>query len=257
MKKIYYLCTAFVLMLWACKHEPILPDVEHLNQDAFNKIFEYNYSVKPSSHNVLGINLMTDTLNRQQLNLSAHINYNHTLEAMRVNQNNWWALPEHYNYQAQNTNLSNRTDQVVHFEIKSKTPQNEVMKGSVLIPKAVPISVTKLGRNNFKLNWTPQRENQRVLIYLNYTWAYNPRLNHAYAVETNDDGEYILPPSVFDYFKLEQIWNVTNTNTKETFSVNFVRLNPARSTIVKQPSTGTEYTVFGGVHDSANFEVEH
>jgi hypothetical protein len=207
MKKIYYLCTAFVLMLSACKHAPILPDVEYLNQDAFNKIYEYNYDVKPSSHNVLGINLMTDTLNRQQLNLSAHINYNNTLEAMRVNQNDWWTLLERNGFQTQNTNLSNVTDQVVNFEIKSKTPQNEVMKGSVLIPKAVPISVTKLGRNNFKLNWIPQRENQRVLIYLNYTWAYNQRLNYAYAVETNDDGEYILPPSVFDFFKVERIPN--------------------------------------------------
>ena len=252
-KNLLSLCI-FVFLFGACTHEPIIPDTEYLNQAAYDKISEYSNSYLTGIHDVFSIYFQKDTTGKESLVVFAHISYNHTLDAIKVNQNNWLTLPQHIGSSELQTDLSSAVDNTVSFQIRSKTPQNEGTNGEVLIPKSTPITATDLGNNTFRINWTPQYRKQKVLVYLTYYRVYVQRLNNAYAVETEDDGELILKPSVFEQFKQvdSQLFNITS----ESVNVGLLRINPKRRTVVKQPSTGTEYAVYGGAGSSVGIEIQ-
>ena len=246
MKKNSLFILGIAFLFTACKHEPIPPDVAYLNQAAHDKIAEYLNAYTPSSHDVFSIGFWPkDTTLREELVAIAHINYKHTLDSMRVNDNPWFKLTEHHGSSVINTTLTSDVDQTVSFQIKSKTPQNEVMSGEVTIPKKSPIKATDLGNNRFKITWKSTNRRERVLVYLTYYRVYVQRLNNAYAVETEDDGEFILTPSLFEQFK-ELPQQFPSSGTTEPVKVGLIRIVPKRKTIIKQPSTGIEYSVFGG-----------
>ena len=246
MKKNNLFILSIALLFTACKHEPIIPDAEYLNQAAYDKIAEFMNAYTPSSHDVFSIGFWPkDTTLREELIASGHISHKHTLDSMRVNDNPWFKLMEHYGSSVINTTLTSNVDQTVSFQIKSKTPLNEVMSGEVTIPKKSPIKAVDLGNNTFKITWQATNRRERVLIYLSYFRVYVQRLNNAYAVETEDDGEFILTPSVFEQFK-ELPQQFPSSGTTESVKVGLIRIVPKRKTIIKQPSTGIEYSVFGG-----------
>ena len=255
MKKNLLRLFAFALLFGACKHEPIAPDTEYLNQAVYDKISEYADSYLTGVHDVFSIYFQKDTTGKENLVVFAHISYNHTLDAIKVNQNNWLTLPQHSGSSELKTDLSSAVDNNISFQIRSKTPQNEVTNGEVLVPKSTPMTATDLGNNTFRINWTPQYRKQKVLIYLTYYRVYVQRLNNAYAVETEDDGELILKPSVFEQFKPTNS-QLLNNATSEGVTVGLLRINPKRRTVVKQPSTGTEYAVYGGNASSVSIEVQ-
>jgi hypothetical protein len=254
MKKNNLILLVFVLILTSCKHEQALLDVEYFNKDAFDKIAEYWNGYTPSSHSALSIYFEKDTVGREQLVCAAHINYNHTLDSMRLNGGKFEKLTKHFGSFYQKTTLSRDIDQKVSFEIRSTTPQNEIMMGEVTIPKPMPITATDLGNNTFKIKWTAQNRGQRVLLHLTYFRVYVTRLNNAYAVETDDDGEFILTPSVFDKFR-EITTRPQVAGATEPVKVGLVRMMPQRKAVVKQLSTGLEYGVYGGSEDLINIDV--
>ena len=164
-------------------------------------------------------------------------------------------MPNHFGSDVISSSLSSNKNQNVSFQIRSKMPQGEVMNGEVLVPRQSPITVTDLGDNAFKIKWSAQNRRQKVLIYLNAIYAYTqPYYNGTFAVETDDDGEYILLPSVFEKFERKR--NQFNINsTLEPMQVSLSRNTPNRKTKVKQPSTGAEYAVYGGKIEVAKIDV--
>ena len=244
------------LLFTACKHEPILPDVVYLNQAAHDKIADYLNDYTPSTNDVFSIGFWPkDTTLQEELVTRFQINHGHTLDSMRVNDSKWFKLATHSGSNVVNTTLTSNVDQTVSFQIKSKTPQDEVMSGSVTIPKKMPIMATDLGNNTFKITWKATNRREKVLIYLSYFRVYVTRLNHAYAVETEDDGEFILTPSVFEQFK-EIPSQLQSSDKTESVSVELIRLFPKRKTIIKQPSTGIEYSIFGNNYlDKTSIDV--
>ena len=255
MKKNLLRLFACALLFSACKHEPIIPDTEYLSSAARQKIADYQLSDVVSVNNILGISIGKDNAGQNAFVISAHINHNHTLDALSVHKSDWALLPQHFGNSTAKTLLSNTVDQTVNFQIRSKTPQNEVTNGSVLIPQSTPISATTLSENTFKLQWTPQYPKEKVLIYFTYFTGYGQtRINDAYALETADDGECILPASLWAQFK--RIPNAFTPNlTSENVSINLIRFNPKRKTSVTQVSTGTQYTVYGDNYGVADIEV--
>ncbi len=129
-----------------------------------------------------------------------------------------------------------------------------MINGEVTVPKSTPITATDLGNNTFKITWAGQNQRGRVLIYLSSLFAYTPYFSGSYAVETEDDGTYILQPSVFEKIKLAR-FQITPHGAFEPISVRLMRKNAKRKTTIKQPSTGTEYTVFGGLPNYTQIDV--
>jgi hypothetical protein len=256
MKK-YTLCLGFFMLLFFSCQKRQLADIEYWNQTAFDKINDYWNGFTTGTHDVFNIGFQPfDTTPQTKLTLTSHISYGHTLESFKLHQEDWVDMPIHFGSNAYNSTLSNNVDQLVQFQIRSKSPQGETMSGEVLIPKATPIKAQALGNNRFKITWTPLDENKRVLLYLYYFRVYVIRLNSAFAVETDDDGEYIFDASIFEKLKVDPTTSFVTTEQKETVTVNLLRGIPKRKTIVKQPSTGVEYSVYGGGADATSIEVE-
>lgn len=255
MKKTNLILCSLILLFISCKHESILPDTEYLNEAAYYKIKEYSNEYEPGSLGVFTISSGKDSNGKDQLYLGYHIDYNHTLDAIKVDINNWLKLPDHFGSDVISSLLSSNKNQNVSFQIRSKMPQDEVVNGEVLVPRQSPITVTDLGNNIFKIKWTAQNRRQKVLIYLNAIYAYiQPYYNGTFAVETDDDGEYTLQPAVFEKFDKKR--NQFNINsTLEHMQVSLSRNTPNRKTIIKQPSTGAEYTVYGGKIERTKIDV--
>lgn len=255
MKKTNIILCCLLLLFVSCKHEQILPDTEYLNAAAYYKLKEYSNEYEPGSLGVLSISSNIDSKGKEQLHLDYHINYNHTLDAIKVDINNWLKLPYHSGSDVISSSLSSNKHQNVPFQIRSKMPQGEVMNGEVLVPRQSPITVTDLGNNTFKIKWAAQYRRQKVLIHLYAIYAYiQPYYNGRFAVETDDDGEYTLLPSVFEKFEKKR--NELNINsTLEPMQISLSRNTPNRKTIVKQPSTGAVYTVYGGTVEVAKIDV--
>ena len=254
MKKYKLTFFLFALVFASCKHEPIIPDVTYLNQTAYDKIADYWNGFTTNNHNTFSISYVVDTSGKQQLYWSCHINYNHTLDSIKVNDSQSFKLPNHFGGDVVNNSLSNSNDQMVSFQIRSKTPHNEIMTGTVFVSKPQPISAIDLGNNTFNIKWTPQNRRERVLIYLTYFRVYVQRLNYCFAVETEDDGEYTFAPSIFEQFRETNPLFISNDPT-ETVAVRLLRLDLKRKTVIKQPSTGTQYSVFGGGADATTIQV--
>jgi hypothetical protein len=252
MKKNALILIAFMLLFAACKHETIAPDIEYLNEDAYAKIIEYSSTASSNSNGSFGISSVKDSMGKYKLNLTYHIGYNHTFDSFKVENNAWLKLPEHFDYDVVSNSLSMDNDRIMSFQIKSKTPKDELTIGSVTVPKQTPIAVTELGGNAFRITWVGQNRRQRILIYLYTEYTYQqPYYMGRYAVETADDGEFIFTPEVFEKFEK----NVSPFNAQmatEQMRVSLYRNNPSRKTVVKQLSTGKEYEVYGGFAD-ANF----
>ena len=255
MKNNYAFGIAFLLLAVACKHEPITPDSEYLDQAADTKITEFTNGYLPSSHGTIGISSGKDTLGRDRLNLSYHINYNHTLDVFKVATTDWFQLPEHFGYNNVTHSESSDKDQLVAFQIRSKTPQNEITSGELLVPRQTPITATDLGNNTFKITWLGLNHKQRILISLYTQQIYiQPYHTGHFAVETADDGEFTFKPEVFEKFGK----NPTPWNTKgsiEQMRVTLYRYKPKTKTVVTQASTGAKYEVFGGFAESTLIEV--
>lgn len=256
MKKHFLSLILTALLVGACQHEPIIPDTEYINQAAQSKIAEYQDSKLSGSHNVFSIYLRKDSTGKEDLVVSAHINYNHTLDAVKVNQNDWAILPQHFGEMVFKTDASSAVDQTVSFQIRSKTPQNEIINQEVFIPKHTPITATDLGNNNFRINWTPQYRKQKILLYLSYHRVYLRIFNLPYAIETDDDGEFIFKSSVFEQFK-EPASPFLNSVASEFVTVSLLRANPKYKKIVKQPSTGTEYSIYAASGNNVQIEIQN
>jgi hypothetical protein len=246
MKKYNLILCAFTLLFAACKHEPVIPDMEYFNEDTGKKVSEFLGGFETGSHDVLNIGLRRDTSGNNQVSWRAHINNRERiLDAIQVDKSSWITLPDHFGEGVATTSLSSDNDQIVAFQIRSNTTPIEVMKGEVMVQKSTPITATDLGNNTFKINWTAQKKGQKVLINLFSLHAYTPFFDGSFAVETEDDGEYIIKTSVFE--RIKQVRFAINPNGKiEPMNVSLMRANPKRKTVVTLPSTGTQYTVFGG-----------
>jgi hypothetical protein len=254
-KYIFYL-SIFMVLFFSCQKRQ-LADVEYWNQTAFDKINDYWNGFTPGTHDVFNIGFQPfDTTQQTKLTLTSHISYGHTLESFKVHQEDWVNMPIHFGSNYFNSTLSNAIDQTVQFQIRSKSPQGETMSGEVLIPKATPIKAQALGNNRFKITWTPLDEDKRVLLYLYYFRVYVIRLNSAFAVETDDDGEYIFDASIFEKLKVNPTTSFASTEPTESVTVNLLRVISKRKTVVKQPSSGVEYSVYGGGVDATTIEVE-
>lgn len=255
MKNNYAFGILFLLFVAACKHEPITPDAEYLDQAANTKVTEFSNGYLPSSHGTIGIYLSKDTLGKDWLNFNYHINYNHTLDAFKVTTSDWLKLPDHFGSNSVIHSVSSDNDQWVAFQIRSKTPQNELTSGEVLVPRQTPITVADLGNNTFKITWFGLNQKQRVLISLYTDYAYTqPYYTGHFAVETADDGEFIFKPEAFEKFgKNPSPFNAQGA--LERMRVTLYRYNPKAKTVVTQASTGAQYEVFGGFAPSALIEV--
>ena len=250
MKNNYAFGIAFLLLAVACKHEPITPDAEYLDQAANTKVTEFSNGYLPSSHGTIGISSGKDTLGKDRLNVTYHINYNHTLDALKVTTSDWLKLPDHFGSNSIIHSLSSDKDQLVAFQIRSKTPQNELTGGDVLVPRQTPITATDLGNNTFKITWLELNAKQRILISLFTDYAYTqPYYTGHFAVETADDGAFILKSDVFEKFgKNPSLFNAQGA--LERMRVTLYRYNPKAKTVVTQASTGLQYEVFGGFAES-------
>lgn len=246
MKKSNLILSVFLLLFAACKHEPIIPDMEYFNENTDKKILEYWNTFETSHHDIFNIGLRRDESGNNKVYWQAHINNrDRILDAIQVDKSNWFTLPEHFGGKDTTTSLSSDNDQILAFQIRSKAPQNELIKGEVTIPKTTPITATELGNNTFKITWAAQKKEQRVLIFLSSLHAYTPFFSGSFAVETEDDGAYIIPSSVFE--KMKHVRFQINANGKtEPVKVSLLRFNAKRKTLVTLPSTGTQYAVFGG-----------
>ena len=188
------------------------------------------------------------------LKYGCHISYNHTLDAIKVEGANWLKLPVHFGEDSVSKTPIQTNDKLVSFAIRSKTPVDEIMTGSVVIAKPFNLSVEELGNNTFKLKWIAGSYNDNVLIYLNSLAFYTPNISGTYAVETNDDGEYILESAIFDKIDRTQTSGFKSEN--ESLSVAIRRKVEGRKTTVKQLSTGVQYDVYGGSGESAVIKVK-
>jgi hypothetical protein len=255
MKNNYAFGILLFLLSVGCKHEPITPDAEYLDQAANTKVTEFSNGYLPSSHGTIGISSGRDTLGKDRLYLAFHINYNHTLDAFKVTTSDWLTLPNHFGNNSVIHSVSSDNDQLVAFQIRSKTPQNELTSGEVLVPRQTPITATDLGNNTFKITWLGLNRKQRVLINLYTEYAYTqPYYTGNFAVETDDDGVFILKPEVFEKFgKNSNPFNAQGPI--ERMRVTLYRHNPKAKTVVTQASTGAQYEVFGGFAESALIEV--
>jgi hypothetical protein len=255
MKNNYAFGLLLLLLVVACKHEPILPDVEYLDQAANSKVTEFANGYLPSSHGTISISSGKDTLGKDRLNLGYHINYNHTLDSFKVATSAWFKLPEHFGGNSVIHSESSDKDQIVAFQIQSKTPKTELTNGEVLVPRQTPITATDMGDNTFKITWRGLNHKQRVLINLYTEYAYTqPYYTGNFAVETDDDGEFILKPNVFEKFGK----NPSPTNARgplERMKVSLYRYYPKAKTIITQASTGAQYEVFGGFAESVLIDV--
>jgi hypothetical protein len=254
MKKNLLMLFAFALSFFACQHEPILIDTEYLNQAAIAKKHEYANTNPLGGDNGFSISLLLDSAGQDKLNLGYHVSHNHTLDAVKINQSNWLPIREHYGYNIMTNAQPSNKDQIVSFQIRSKTPQNEIMSGEVVVPKLMSVTVTDLGNNTFKITWAAQNQKQRVLMSLEPTFTYiSPYFSGNFAVETEDDGEYIIQPSVFD--KFDKTSNASNAPyPTQMMQIRLLR-KVANRTIVKQASTGIEYAVYGGYEDAIYIDV--
>lgn len=256
MQKLKFSLGIFILLFLSCQKRQ-LADVEYWNQTAFDKINDYWNGFTKGTHDVFNIDFQPfDTTLKTKLTLTSHISYGHTLESFKLHQEDWVGMPAHFGRNNFNSVLSNNVDNLVQFQIRSKSPQGETMSGEVLIPKATPIKAQALRNNRFKITWTPLDEDKRVLLYLYYFRVYVIRLNSAFAVETDDDGEYIFDASVFEKLKVDPASSLGSNAPTETVTVNLLRGISKRKTIVKQPSTGVEFSVYGGGADATTIEVE-
>lgn len=246
MKKNNIILCALMLLFAACKHEPIIPDMEYFNENTDKKILEYWSSFETSTPDVLNIGLRRDAGGNNKVYWQAHINnHNRVLDAIQVDKSDWFTLTDHFGGEDTTTSLSSDNDQIIAFQIRSKAPQNERVKGEVTVPKTTPIAATDLGNNTFKITWAAQKKGQRVLIFLSSLHAYTPFFSGSFAVETDDDGAYIIQPSVFE--KMKHARFLINASGKtEPIKVSLLRFNAKRKTSLTLPSTGTQYTVFGG-----------
>jgi hypothetical protein len=244
MKKNVFILFACAFSFFACQHEPIIIDTEYLNQAAIDKKNEYANTNPFSTDNVFSISLMKDSAGQDKLTLGYHVSHNHTLDAVKINQSNWLAIREHYGYNIMTDAQPSNKDQIVSFQIRSKIPQNEMMSGEIVVPKLMSVATTDLGNNTFKITWAAQNHKQRVLLSLEPTLTYiSPYFSGSFAVETEDDGEYIINPSVFDKFdKTPNTWNASYPT--QMMQIRLLRKVANRQTIVKQASTGLENTLF-------------
>ena len=244
MKRNILILTALSSLFFSC-YKTHLEEVEYFGQDVYEKVTEYSNGFKLGTHDVFNIYLeRKDTLGQQHIVVTSHINYNHTLDTFILNDNIRFGLPIHFVSDRFKTSLSSDKDQTVSFEIRSKTPQNEVMKGHIIIAKDNPITAENLGNNTFKITWKPQDRRQNILINVSSLLAYTPLLN-GYAVETVDDGEHILDASIFKKIR-NQRESISFNPSKEPVSIKLTRKFPQRLTVVEQPSTGVKYSVYGG-----------
>lgn len=255
MKNNYAFGILLLLLVVACKHEPILPDVEYLDQAANTKVTEFSNGYLPSSHGTIGIYFSKDTLGKEWLSVNYHINYNHTLDVFKASTSDWLKLPDHFGSNSVTHSLSSDNDQMIAFQIRSKTPQTELTNGEVLVPRQTPITATDLGNNTFKITWLGLNHKQRVLISLFTEYAYSqPYYMGNYAIETDDDGEFIFKPEVFEKFgKNPSPFNAQGP--LERMRVTLHRYNPKAKTVITQASTGAQYEVFGGFAESALIEA--
>jgi hypothetical protein len=255
-KLLFIAFIAFIVSFWSCKHAPILPDIEYFDGAVFEKIDNYWNGFISHDYRDFNINFEKNGNGVEQLHWSFHNFNGHTLDALKIEESPWFNLPKFSGSGDVSSSLSSDKDQIVSFQMRSKTPQNEIISGTVAIPKPMPMTIIDLGNNAFKIKWTPQRRGEKVLIYLHYFRYYVIRTNAAYAVETEDDGEHILGPSVFDRFK-ENIGQISLSNSdKEPVYIGLIRLNNQRKTTIIQPSTGIKYNVFGGSVDEQIIEVK-
>jgi hypothetical protein len=255
MKNKIALLVLFLVGIMACKHEPIQPDAEYLDQAAQSKVSEYSNGYLPSSHGVISINFKKDSMGKDQFNCGYHINNNNLLfDSFKVDKSHWVKLPNHFGGDVLSSSLSSDKDQLVSFQIRSKTPKDEYTIGEVIVPHQTPLTASDLGNNTFKITWEVQRK-QRILLslYTEYTYT-QPYYTGNYAVETDDDGEFIFKPEVFEKFGK----NNTPFNTQgqfENMKVSLYRNNPKRKIIITQASTGAQIDVFGGYADGTYIMV--
>ena len=85
MKKYKLTSCLFAIVFASYKHEPIIPDVTYLNQAAYDKISDFWNGFITTNDNTFSIRYVVDTSGKQQLYWSCHINYNHTLDSIKVN----------------------------------------------------------------------------------------------------------------------------------------------------------------------------
>jgi hypothetical protein len=254
MKKTTLILLSFVSLFCACKHEPFVADFEYFNQAATDKIATYANGYLTSSHGVFTISSGKDSSANDQLTVGYHIEYNHTLDAIQVDKSDWTKLAPHFGGHIVTTSLSSDKSQVVAFKIRSTTPQNEVMNGEVTVPRQTPLSVADLGNNTFKITWAGQNRRARVLIAMSPYHVYDtPYYQGNFAVETEDDGEYILMPTVFE--KFEKNTNSTSNFVTSRMQIHLMRNIPNTKVSIKQPSSGKEYTVYGGYTDGKIIDV--
>ncbi len=124
MKKITLILCAFICSFSACQHEPIIVDSEYFNEETADKISEFTNNELPSNHDVFSIYLYKDSMNKNLINWAAHINYNHTLDAIKVDDRDWFKLTGHYTSgNATTTSQSMDYEQIIPFQIRSKTPK--------------------------------------------------------------------------------------------------------------------------------------
>lgn len=254
MKKNTFILCGLISLFSACKHEPFIADFEYFDQAANDKIANYSNGFLPSSHGVFTISSGKDSASKDQFRVGYHIEYNHTFDAIQVDKSDWTKLPEHFGNHSVTTSLSSDKNQVVAFKIRSTTPQNEVINGEVTVPRQTPITATDMGNNRFKITWAAQNRRDRVLISMNPYWVYDtPYYQGSFAVETEDDGEYILMPSVFEKFDK----NTTTTHPFVTSRMQFSLMRQIQNTKIriKQPSSGKEYDVFGGFAEQTIVEA--
>jgi hypothetical protein len=255
MKKTTLILFSLVSIFSACKHAPITPDFDYFNDATNQKILEYWEGYETPIHNVITITLGQDTIWNKRVSWEAHINNDpRLLDSITVENGFWFPLPKHFGSGATSSSLSKDYDQIVPFQIRSKTPQNEVISGQVTVPKSTPILATDLGNNTFKINWVAQKKGDRVLIFIASLYAYTPYFDGSFAVETEDDGEYTIPSTVFEKIKNVH-YQLSIDGRTEPLKVSLLRSNPKRKTVIRQPSTGIDYTVYGGSPDVTKIDV--
>jgi hypothetical protein len=256
MKKNIYVFCGILLLFLACKHESVIPDSEYFNQAAIDKIATYSKGYSLTNDGSFSIISSKDSTGNNQFLVNYHISYNHTLDAIQVDKSVWSKLPEHFGYHFVTTSLSSDKNQMVAFKIRSKTPQDEVINGEILVPKQTPITATDLGNNMFKITWEGQNRNDRILISIKPYFVYEiPFYQGNFVVETEDDGEYILQPSVIEKFeKNTSNWN-TLDSPKQKMQINLMRNIPNTRVNIKQLSTGKDYDVYGGYSEMTRIEA--